>query len=160
MLSVLSPSGTNPDFGTRPNVGFKPLTPLWAAGQRILPPVSVPSPAKKSPAATPDPVSELYPPGHLFRSQGFLGSGNGFVGSGMPNANSIVVVLPTMIAPASRSRLTTGASLSAPHSGSSTRLWAVVGASLVAMMSFIATGIPCRGPRLVPSAVSLSAAFA
>src|SRR5207248_4735289 len=96
--------------------------PQNAAGQRMLPPVSVPSPPGNSPAATPLPVPELEPPGHVSVFHGLRGIGNGFDGSGQPHANSIVVVLPIMIEPAARRRATTGASPAAPHAGSRIRL--------------------------------------
>src|SRR5579859_847107 len=108
MWSRLKPSGTHPDFGTRPNVGFSPEIPQYADGPRILPPVSVPSPPRKKPAATPAPVPELDPPGQCAVFHGLRGTGNGLSGSGMPVANSIVLVLPVMTAPAACKRATTG----------------------------------------------------
>src|SRR5882757_1290573 len=100
MWSSVNPSGTHPDFGTRPKVGMSPDTPQNAAGMRMLPPVSVPMPARNMPAATPLPVPELDPPGQVFVSHGLRGNGNGFAGSGIPHANSIVVTLPGITAPA------------------------------------------------------------
>jgi hypothetical protein len=66
----VKPSGTHPDFGTRPKVGINPDTPQNAAGIRMLPPVSVPIPARKNPDATPLPVPALDPPGVVSRSHG------------------------------------------------------------------------------------------
>ncbi len=149
-----------PDFGTRPKVGLCPLIPQNAAGQRMLPPVSVPSPPWNSPAATPLPVPELEPPGQVSVSQGLRGTGKGLEASGMPQANSIVLVLPRMTLPAARSRFTTGASPWLPHAGSRIRLWAVVGPSSVAMMSLMPRGTPCRAPRSTPAASSASRAAA
>src|SRR6266481_8727868 len=100
--------GVQPDFGTRPNVAISPLIPQKAAGQRMLPPVSVPRPPRTSPADTPLPVPELDPPGQAPMSQGLRGMGNGLAGSGMPHAYSMVVSLPVMTAPAARRRATTG----------------------------------------------------
>ena len=160
MWSSVNPSGTHPDFGTRPNVGIRPETPQNAAGMRMLPPVSVPIPVRKKPAATPLPVPELDPPGHVVVSHGLRGIGNGLSKSGMPIANSIVVTLPVITAPAALRRATTGPSLPAPQSGSSTRLLAVVGPSAIARMSFMPTGMPCNGPRSTPAASSASAVAA
>jgi hypothetical protein len=55
-----------------PNVGLSPVIPHSAAGMRMLPPVSVPSAAKHSPAATDAPDPELDPPVIRPVSQGFL----------------------------------------------------------------------------------------
>ena len=137
-----------------------PVMPQNAAGMRTEPPVSVPSAPRKSPAATPAPLPEEDPPGHVSGFQGLRGTGNGFDASGMPIANSIVEVLPMITAPAARSRATTGASCPSPHAGSRTIDWAVVGASFVAMMSFTPIGMPWRGPRSMPAAKSASACFA
>ena len=41
--SQLGESGKTPSIGTSPYVGFSPMTPQYAAGIRIEPPVSVPS---------------------------------------------------------------------------------------------------------------------
>ena len=160
MWSRVKPSGTQPDLGTRPKVGIRPETPQNAAGMRMLPPVSVPMPARNSPDATPLPVPELDPPGQASRFHGLRGIGNGLSKSGIPIANSIVVTLPVMTAPASRSRVTTGPSWPAPHSGSSTRLFPVVGPSATARMSLMPTGIPWSGPRSTPDANPASAAAA
>ena len=88
----------------------------------MLPPVSVPIPPRKSPAATPLAEPELDPPAQVVTSQGLHGSGNGLVGSGMPIENSMVVVLPVTTAPAARNLETIGASLPGPQMGSWIRL--------------------------------------
>src|SRR5687767_8434976 len=97
----------------------------------MLPPVSVPRAPRNRPAATPLAEPELDPPGQRRGSAGWRGTGKGFDGSGIPHANSIVVDLPQITAPAARSRATAGASPRSPHDGSSTMLCAVVGPSLV-----------------------------
>src|SRR6185437_12275515 len=104
--------------------------PQYAAGIRMLPPVSVPSAPSTAPVATELPEPELEPPAHRDRSHGFFGIGNGLVGSGIPIANSMVVVLPMTMPPALRNRVTTTASPSL-QAGSRIRLWAVDGASAV-----------------------------
>ena len=131
--------------------------PHSAAGMRTLPPVSLPSPPRIRPAATPVPVPTLDPPGQRSMSHGLRWVGNGPSASGAPIANSIVVVLPVMTAPCARRRATTGASTPRPQSGSSTLLHAVVAPSRAAMMSFTPSGMPCNGPRSTPAAKSASA---
>src|SRR3979409_722575 len=126
MLSRLYPSGTQPNLGTRPHVTLSPVWPLAAAGARTDPPVSVPSPPSTSPAATAMPVPALDPAAECSTFHGFLGMGKPFSGSGAPQANSLVTVLPMMTAPAARSRSTTGASQWAPQDRSRMWLLAVV----------------------------------
>lgn len=63
-------AGTHPAFETRPKVGASPVTPLNAAGMRMLPPVSVPIAARNRPAATPLADPELKPPAQVSRSHG------------------------------------------------------------------------------------------
>src|SRR6476469_6651941 len=109
-----------------------PLIPQYDAGPRIEPPVSEPSPPSTRPAQTAVPVPELDPPGVRAGSHGFLAIGKPVAGSGQPIANSCNTVLPISTAPASRSFRTVVASVRCPHDWSKTRLFAVVGASLVA----------------------------
>jgi hypothetical protein len=123
-------------------------------------PVSVPRPPRARPAATAMPVPALDPDAVWSSPHGLCGIGKPLVGSGRPQANSLVVVLPTKTAPTFRSRATTGASMPLPQSGASTRLLAVVGASLVAMMSLTASGMPWRGPESTPLASAWSACSA
>ena len=103
------------------------------------------------------PVPALEPAAECSRFHGFLGIGKPLSGSGAPQANSLVTVLPSSTAPALRSRSTTGASQSAPHARSRMWLLAVVGASRVAMMSLTPSGMPCSGPLSMPLARSASA---
>jgi hypothetical protein len=49
-------------LGTRPKVGFSPVTPQNAAGIRMLPPVSVPSAPRNIPVARLLALPELEPP--------------------------------------------------------------------------------------------------
>src|ERR1700674_2288812 len=83
---------------TRPNVAFSPTVLVTLAGMRMEPPVSEPSAAVHSPAATAAPDPPLDPDGTRVRSQG-LRTG----GVTLPQANSWVRVLPIRIAPALRS---------------------------------------------------------
>ncbi|CAB5027995.1 unannotated protein [freshwater metagenome] len=126
----------------------------------MLPPVSVPSPPRNRPAASPEAVPELEPPGQCSRSQGFLGRGSPASGSGAPSAYSDSDVLPTITAPRSRSRATASASTPGGATRLGTRLCAVVGPSRAARRSLIPSGIPCSGPRSVPAASSASAVAA
>src|SRR5690606_21075444 len=119
-------SGMQRDFGTRPEVGCSPVTPQHAAGMRMLPPVSVPSPPRNSPAALPDAVPELEPPGQRSRSHGLRGTGRPASGSGAPKAYSESVALPTSTPPAVRRRATASASSFGGAAGLATRLCAVV----------------------------------
>ena len=48
---------------TTPTVGFSPTNPATAAGQMMLPSVSVPTPTAARLAAIADPVPELEPQG-------------------------------------------------------------------------------------------------
>src|SRR5439155_34256 len=95
--------------------------------------------------AAAEPADE--PPGVWPRFHGFR------VGAGSRYANSVVTVLPRMIAPAARRRATAAAS--APG-----RVWAkglappVVGMPATSKMSFTPTGTPCSGPRSFPARAS------
>ena len=84
--------------------------PHSAAGKRIDPPVSVPSAAGVSPAATaaPDPLEE--PPVKCPMFQGLRAGGQGKSKDGPPCANSCVASLPSSTPPASWSRATAAAS--------------------------------------------------
>ncbi|MGA8369655.1 MAG: hypothetical protein WB765_05960 [Acidimicrobiales bacterium] len=126
----------------------------------MLPPVSVPIPARIRPEAIPFPVPALDPPGERSRFHGFLGMAKGLDESGDPMANSDVVSLPVMTAPAALRRATTGPSFPAPHARSRIRLFPVVGPSAMARMSFTPMGMPWYGPLSMPLAKSSSACSA
>ena len=128
-----------------PTLGLKPTAPQKLAGRRIEPTTWVPSPAGTMPAPTAaaEPLDE--PPGVRLPSCGFLVLCHGWL-----DANSVVVVLPMMMAPASRSACTLAESRfqSAPsHIGEP---WPV-GMSAVSMMSLIATGMPSIGDSGLPA---------
>ena len=121
------------------------MAPQKLAGRRIEPTTWVPSPAGTMPAPTAaaEPLDE--PPGVRLPSCGFLVLCHGWLA-----ANSVVVVLPMMIAPASRSACTLAESRfqSVPsHIGEP---WPV-GMSAVSMMSLIATGMPSIGDSGLPA---------
>ena len=68
--SHVGESGNTPSTGTRPNVGFRPTIPQYAAGIRIEPPVSVPSAWSHTPAATSAAEPLLDPPDVRLSSRG------------------------------------------------------------------------------------------
>src|SRR5467141_4113935 len=61
--SIDHASGSTPARLTRPYVGLRPVIPQSDAGMRIEPPVSEPSAAGASPAATATPEPDDEPPG-------------------------------------------------------------------------------------------------
>jgi len=95
--------------GMRPKLGLRPTTPDQAAGMRTEPPMSVPSASGTQPAATaaPDPPEE--PPGVRDESHGLRVTPQSRLCVKLEYANSGVVVLPTMMAPAPSSRSTMSA---------------------------------------------------
>ena len=107
-LSIDGASGRMPSIGSAPWRAFSPTAPQNAAGRRIEPAVSVPSAAKTAPVATATADPPLEPPALRAGSHGLAAAG-----VVTPKASSCVAVLPRMTAPASRSRVTTGASRAA-----------------------------------------------
>ena len=104
-LSIDGASGRMPSIGSAPWRAFNPLTPQNAAGRRIEPAVSVPSAANAAPVATATAEPPLEPPALRSGSHGLAAAG-----VVTPKASSCVAVLPITTAPASRSRVTSGAS--------------------------------------------------
>src|SRR5579864_9215189 len=100
----------SPYRDTRPYVGLSATTPQWEPGSRILPPVSLPSARVASPAATAAAEPPLEPPGTRIGSHGLRVGPYPEFSVLLPNANSSQLVLPSRIAPASRSRTVTVAS--------------------------------------------------
>src|SRR5262245_52663044 len=99
-------------MGTRPYDGFSPYTPQNADGMRIDPAPSEPCAIGPSPAATAAPAPALDPPVVIAVFQGCRVAPVRGQSPSPFQPNSGVVVLPRMIAPASRSRRTNGASVS------------------------------------------------
>jgi hypothetical protein len=91
-------------------VGLSPTTPQSAAGCRIEPPVSDPSAAADSPAATAAALPPEEPPGTRLRSQGLPVVRVAEFSVEEPMANSSRLSRPQMIAPAALSRFVTVAS--------------------------------------------------
>ena len=92
--------------GTRPGVGRSPSTPLQAAGLRSEPPRSLPSAIgtmRQASATAPPP---LDPPAERVVSQALRVTPNTRLKVCEPAPHSGVLVLPSMIAPASRRRST------------------------------------------------------
>src|SRR5688572_6112616 len=143
--SRLDASARSPCRETRPYVGLNPTTPLNAAGSRIEPPVSDPSEADASPAATAAADPPEDPPGTRDGSQGLRVGKNPEFSVDEPIANSSRFVFPMSVAPAARRRVTTVASYGARYFS---RIFEahVVGASVVQRLSLRATGTPARGP--------------
>src|SRR5215468_8805397 len=83
-----------------PTVGLKPKQPQKLAGRRNDPRTWVPSPALIAPTATAAAEPLLEPPGVRVVSHGLR------VPRGSVEANSVVTVLPTITAPASRNAAT------------------------------------------------------
>jgi len=84
-------------------VGLIPTTPQWEAGCRMEPPVSEPSAPRHIPAATEAADPPLEPPGTRLRSQGFLVGLNPEFSVDEPMANSSILSLPAVTAPAALS---------------------------------------------------------
>ena len=98
MWSKLGANGNTPDLGTRPQVGFRPVSPHMVDGKRIEPRVSDPKDAKQRPAdvATPDPEDET--PVHLSDSHGLTGAS--ILGWCSEKAPSVSSSLPSRTQPA------------------------------------------------------------
>src|SRR5207249_7998417 len=103
-------------------VGLNPVTPQKLAGMRIEPPVSVPSAAGTSRAATAAPEPLLEPPGTRLTAHGFTGVPSARLTPVGPKASSWRCVVPTMTAPAVRSRATAPASATAGGAPAQPRL--------------------------------------
>jgi hypothetical protein len=92
--------------GMRPKLGFRPTTPHHAAGILTDPPMSVPSASGTQPEATAAAEPPEEPPGDRDGSHGLRVTPQSGLSVKLAYANSGVVVLPTMIAPAPSSRST------------------------------------------------------
>src|SRR5690348_2725516 len=137
---------------TRPTVGFRPTMPLIDAGQVTEPSVSVPIAMRTRPAATAAPLPLDEPQALRSSAQGLRVCPPTALQPEIDRvermfAHSLRLVLPTMIAPAARSRATSGASRLVTLLASA-RLPAVVGSGPAdSILSLISTGCPASGPR-------------
>src|SRR5947199_8344618 len=95
-------NATRPQRLTRPYVGLTPTTPQNAAGCRTEPPVSEPSAMSTIPAATAAADPPLDPPGTRVGSIGFRAGPNALFSLDEPIANSSMLDLAMITAPASR----------------------------------------------------------
>src|SRR4051794_41481198 len=111
----------------------------------MTPPVSEPRASGANPAATAAALPPEEPPGTRVGSCGLRVGPNAEFSVDEPIANSSRFVLPTITAPASRSRVTTVASYGGFHP-SRMRDEHVVGMPRVHMLSLRATGTPASGP--------------
>ncbi len=106
-VSHVQPFGA---VGTRPTDGRRPATPQNDAGMRSDPPRSVPSASAIMPVARATAPPPVDPPALFDGSQGLRVAPKTWLKVLPPAANSGQLVLPTMTAPARRSRVTTAAS--------------------------------------------------
>src|SRR5580704_16028022 len=102
--------GKCPVAGIRPGVGFNPQIPQKCAGTRIDPPPSLPTPPTEQPDAIAAASPPLEPPADRAKFQGLLVLPLNKLSVSYAIKNSGVFVFPRMIAPAPRSRATSGAS--------------------------------------------------
>jgi hypothetical protein len=102
--------GQCPVSGTRPWVGFSPTTPQCAAGIRIEPPRSLPTPSGESPAAIAAASPPDDPPAVLSELHGLTVLPKTRLSVSHQSANSGVLVFASGIPPAARSRATATAS--------------------------------------------------
>jgi hypothetical protein len=98
-------------FGTRPGEGRSPTTLQNAAGFRNEPPISLPSAIGTMPHASATAAPPLEPPQVLVTSYGLRVAPNTLLNVCDPAPSSGVFVLPQVIAPAARMRVTINASL-------------------------------------------------
>src|SRR3954451_23806067 len=142
-----------------PYVGFTPTTPHSAAGWRIEPPVSDPSPSGANPAATAAADPPLDPPATRETSCGLCVTPNAEFSVEEPMANSSRLVLAIGMPPASTTCCTTVA----VYGGfQPSRIFdeQVVGAPWVQRWPFSATGTPASAPGSSPRPTAASTASA
>ena len=154
-VSSVVDRGRAPCVGTSRAVLLKPTMPFSAAGIRIEPPVSEPSPTKAAPLATEIAAPDEEPPG----MRGVAGSprlaGVPWCGL-MPTpekANSVMLVRPSRAPPAARRRATATASARAAGEWASTTEPAGVGWPAMSNRSLTEKASPASGwpggrPRL------------
>ena len=144
----------------RPRCGLMPTRWVQAAGMRTLPAPSEPMAAATRPAATAAALPPDEPPGVCSRDHGLRVCPNAgpLVNGHWPSSQ--VLVLPTITAPAARSRRTTSASV--PAGSMVPCAPKRVGTPATSTSSLTAIGMPSRGRSAVsrPEARSRSAAAA
>jgi hypothetical protein len=154
-------NGKAPVVGTRCRLGLKPTMPQSAAGIRTEPPVSLPIAISAMPSPTVTAAPDDEPPGMRARSHGLPGVPKCGLAPIAPSANSVMLVLATITAPAARSRRTTGASAAAGFASSARILEpARVGSPATSNRSLMLTIVPSSGPSDTPFLARASAASA
>ena len=161
---AMVPKAPAGNCGTRPNVGFRPNTPVNADGTRMEPPPSVPRDSGPMPAATAAVAPPQLPPGVRSGFQGLRVMPVSGLSVTVFQWNSEVFVFPRRTAPCSRRRATGGASTShGPVSEVSVEPQRVDHPA-VSRTSFTDVGTPSTSPRGSPrrqrSSDSLAAARA
>ena len=148
-----------------PMVGFKPTSPLLAAGERMDPSVSEPTATAQKLAAADDPDPELDPDGLRCRSYALpvcpptpLQPLEDWLQRKL--AHSLKFALPKTTTPAARSRATRSASCACVERAKACDPAVVGSGSFVSMLSLSTMGMPCKGPRRCPAARSASSAAA
>src|SRR5262252_7969108 len=129
----------------RPGVVFNPQIPQKCAGTRIDPPPSLPTPPAEQPLAIAAASPPLEPPDENPAFQGLPVRPVNRLSVSYAMRNSGVVVLPTMTAPAARSRATTGASPPGRYSFRSSEP-AAQGHPAASRQLFTESGTPQSGP--------------
>ena len=132
---------------------------LNAAGLRSDPPVSLPSAIGTMPVVSAAAAPPLLPPTVFTRLYGLCVAPNTGLKVFDPAPNSGVFVLPSVIAPAARMRVTISASTVGTLSLNNGEP-NVVRIPAVGTRSLWATGSPCSGPSFAPRACASSAALA
>ncbi len=145
---------------TRPTVGLSPTMPLTAAGQTMLPSVSVPMAATARLAEMATALPELEPQGLWSSAYGLrVCPPTALQPEVEPEerklAHSLRLVLPRITAPASRRRCTRKASRRGRNVFSASEP-AVLCMGVAPMLSLSRTGMPCSGPRMRPALRSAS----
>ncbi len=162
-VSSVVDRGSAPSVGTRRAVLLKPTMPCSAAGIRIEPPVSEPSPTQAAPALTDVAAPDDEPPGTRAGPAPAAGlPGVPWCGL-MPtpeNANSDMLLRAMNAAPARRKRAIAGASAAAAGAAASTVEPAAVTSPATSNKSFTDTARPASGPSSLPLATAASAAAA
>src|SRR5579863_4560210 len=143
----------------RPGVGLSPQMPQKCAGTRIEPPPSLPTPPADIPAAIAAASPPLEPPAVYSRFQGLFVRPWRRLSVSHAMRNSGVLVTPRTIAPALRSRATSGASC-LPTIPVRRRVPASHGKPAHSIELLTLRGTPCNGPRLLSRITVFSAACA
>jgi hypothetical protein len=137
-------AGTTPLVLTSPRVGFRPTSPLNAAGTRPEPAVSVPNAKLAWPRATATAEPELDPPEMYRASKAEEHAPYGVRVPTSPVANWSRLVFPITIAPSAIRRSTAWAWRCGKYENSGQP--AVVGRPATSMLSFTANGTPKSAP--------------